>query len=356
MSDHGGTRMSRLLGVGRFAGRISVLAILLIGLGGCAEMQFLSEASKQVNGTVTRPPSDPNMPDLGSRYKIGNPYQVGGIWYYPKEDFTYTEEGIASWYGPGFDGKPTANGATFYENRVSAAHRTLPIPSMVRVTNLENGRSIKVIVNDRGPFAHSRIIDMSRRAAQLLGFERKGTTLVRVEMLEQESRQLVAMLNGGGAVANNTMTPIVSSGPESPTPAAAPTAQVSGEDLAPPPGVAVSEPSQVASAPQAPADPGERPAIVEQSLDSGTVEQMPVEPNPHVFIQAGAFGQYDNANRARSMLGYLGPVIVEEITRSETPLFRVRIGPLADDDRLESLLVAVIQAGYTDAAIVVPKK
>ncbi|MDF1748771.1 MAG: septal ring lytic transglycosylase RlpA family protein [Alphaproteobacteria bacterium] len=357
MPDHGADDVgTRAWGKGRIAGRAAILAILLMGLTGCAEMQFLSEASKEVNGTRSLPPNDPNTPDIGGRYKIGNPYQVAGIWYYPKEDFSYAEEGIASWYGPGFDGKRTANGAVFYENKVSAAHRTLPIPSMVRVTNLENGRSIKVIVNDRGPFAHSRIIDLSRRAAQLLGYERKGTTLVRVEMLEQESRQLMAMVNGDGAIASNVPVPKVSTAPEPPMPAASPTAVVSGEDLAPPPGVAASQSTQVASASGALPEPEERPAIVEKSLDSGTVEQMPVEPNPHVFIQAGAFGQYDNANRARSMLGYLGPVIVEEITRSETPLFRVRIGPLADDDRLESLLVAVIQAGYTDAAIVVPKK
>jgi rare lipoprotein A len=177
-----------------------------------------------------------------------------------------------------------------------------------------------------------------------------------VEILEQESRQLVAMINGGGAVANRTSVTPVATGPESPVPAAAPTSVVSGEDLAPPPGVSASKPEQVASNTVAAPEPEDRPEIADKSLDSGTVEQMPVEPNPTVFIQAGAFGQYDNANRARSMLGYLGPVIVEEITRSETPLFRVRIGPLVDDDKLESLLVAVIEAGYTDAAIVVPKK
>ncbi len=320
-----------------------------IGLSGCAEIQFLSEASKGVGGTVATPPGDPNIPDLGPQYKVGNAYQVGGIWYYPKAEFDYVEEGIASWYGPGFQGKQTANGAIFDENKVSAAHRTLPLPSMVRVTNLENGRSIKVVVNDRGPFAHSRIIDLSRRAAQLLGFEVKGTALVRVEALEAESRRLAASVSGGPQYASAAPTA------EPPPPAAAPTSIVSGEDLEPLPGTESSSPPPQDSLPVQQAQvPVEREAMMEEDLDS-SVTVMPVVANPMVFIQAGAFGQYTNANRARSQLSYLGPIIVEEITRSETPLFRVRLGPLADDEQLESLLVAVIQAGYSDATIVVAK-
>src|SRR5262245_12419431 len=100
-------------------------------------------------------------------YKVGKPYQIAGSWYYPAVDYDYTETGIASWYGPDFHGKDTANGEAYDMNALTAAHRTLPMPSMVRVTNLENGRQIVLRVNDRGPFARSRIIDVSRRASQL---------------------------------------------------------------------------------------------------------------------------------------------------------------------------------------------
>ncbi|MBK8212088.1 MAG: septal ring lytic transglycosylase RlpA family protein [Rhodospirillales bacterium] len=131
-------------------------------------------------------------------YKVGKPYQIKGVWYYPQVDYGYIEEGIASWYGPGFHGKATANGESYDMNDLTAAHRTLPMPSIVRVTNLENGRSLKLKVNDRGPFARERIIDVSRRASQLLGFHMQGTTPVRVEIVEDESRQLAAAL--GGAV------------------------------------------------------------------------------------------------------------------------------------------------------------
>lgn len=323
--------------------RIALLLILLLP-GACAELSFLSQASKSVGNAVVPPTADPELPELGASYKIGSPYQIKNIWYYPKEDFSYVEEGIASWYGPGFHGKHTANGAIFDENRVSAAHRTLPLPSMVRVTNLENGRSLKVIVNDRGPFAHSRIIDVSRRAAQLLGFEVKGTALVRVEVLEAESRKLSAAVSGGPAFVQVTK-------PEPPPPQTAPTAAVAGEDLSAPPGTASSSVQQ-ADLPREEA-PIERPEA-ETSIDTD-LEVVPVTPDPSVFIQAGAFGQFHNADRARASLSYLGPIIVEEITRSSTPLFRVRLGPLKDDERLESLLVAVIEAGYTDAQIVVSK-
>ena len=103
-------------------------------------------------------------------YKVGNPYQIGNIWYYPREQPDYDETGIASWYGPTFYGKHTANGEMYDGNALTAAHRTLPMPVNVRVTNLDNGKSMVVRVNDRGPYAKGRIIDLSRHAAELLGF------------------------------------------------------------------------------------------------------------------------------------------------------------------------------------------
>src|SRR5690242_12256883 len=119
----------------------------------------------------------------GGIYKVGQPYQIDGTWYYPAEDFNYDETGIASWYGEAFHAKVTANGEVFDLNALTAAHKTLPMPCIVQVTNLENGRSIELRVNDRGPFVRGRIIDVSRRAAQLLGFEGQGTTKVRVQVL-----------------------------------------------------------------------------------------------------------------------------------------------------------------------------
>lgn len=117
----------------------------------------------------------------GGGYRIGKPYWIGGRMYVPAEDENYRAEGLASWYGPDFHGKRTANKEIFDMHSVSAAHPTLPMPSYVRVTNLGNGRSIIVRVNDRGPYHANRIIDVSVKTADMLGFSGNGVARVRVE-------------------------------------------------------------------------------------------------------------------------------------------------------------------------------
>jgi len=117
----------------------------------------------------------------GGRYQVGKPYKVAGKWYHPKQQPNYDKTGIASWYGPNFHGRLTANGEIYDQNMLSAAHPTLPLPSYVRVTNLANGRSALVRVNDRGPFAHGRLIDLSSKTADVLQFKQQGTAKVRVQ-------------------------------------------------------------------------------------------------------------------------------------------------------------------------------
>jgi len=119
----------------------------------------------------------------GGQSRIGKPYRVKGKWYYPKQEPDYSKVGLASWYGSAFHGRLTANGETFDMNNLTAAHPTLPLPSYARVTNLKNGASLVVRVNDRGPFARNRIIDLSRRAAQLLGYQSNGLADVKVEYI-----------------------------------------------------------------------------------------------------------------------------------------------------------------------------
>ena len=120
-------------------------------------------------------------PFSGGEYKVGKPYQIEGKTFYPKESFDYLESGVASWYGPNFHGKKTANGEIFNMNLLTAAHKTLQLPSLVKVTNLENNRSLILRVNDRGPFVKNRIIDVSKKAASILGFQKNGTANVIVE-------------------------------------------------------------------------------------------------------------------------------------------------------------------------------
>jgi rare lipoprotein A len=143
------------------------------------------------------------VPKGGGTYRVGKPYTVGGKVYVPEEDVNYRAEGLASWYGDDFHGRLTANGEVFDMASLTAAHPTLPIPSYARVTNLTNGKSLIVRVNDRGPYHGNRLIDVSNKAAELLDFKGVGIAKVRVEYVARaplegsDDRQLVATLRTG---------------------------------------------------------------------------------------------------------------------------------------------------------------
>lgn len=181
------------------------------------------------------------VPKGGGRYQVGKPYQIAGKWYYPKEEPGYDRTGVASWYGDGFHGRLTANGEVYDTDAYSAAHPTLPLPSYARVTNLQNGRSVMVRVNDRGPYHQNRIMDLSDRVADTLGFRDRGLAKVRVQYVGRaridgrDDRMLAASYRAGPGdeqiaadrvmVARNADTPGSLSLPASPVAvAAAPTA------------------------------------------------------------------------------------------------------------------------------------
>lgn len=151
---------------------------------------------------AARPAASLKLANVQPHYKVGAPYMINGVTYHPREDLSYRRIGIASYYGGerqgvDFHGRPTANGEIYDMYGLTAAHPTLPMPSVVNVTNLENGRTLKLRVNDRGPFHDGRLIDVSRKAARELGFEEKGVARVRVEVLPDETRALKeAMLRG----------------------------------------------------------------------------------------------------------------------------------------------------------------
>ena len=140
-----------------------------------------------------------NVPKGGGHYKIGKPYQIANKWYRPRENTRYDRVGTASWYGDLFHGRKTANGEVFDMDALTAAHPTLPLPTLVEVTNLANKKSIIVRVNDRGPYRHNRLIDLSRKAATILGFKSKGTAKVRVKYIGR------APLNGDDRFENRVL-------------------------------------------------------------------------------------------------------------------------------------------------------
>lgn len=310
----------------REKGRLLLLAVVAAALGasGCAETELavytVKKLSRPAPKKIAVPSAESAVPPLQRpAYKVGEPYQIDGVWYTPKEDATYDATGIASWYGVPFDGRLTANGETYDMNSLTAAHKTLPMPTTVRVTNLENGRSLVLRVNDRGPFVNGRIIDVSRRAGQLLGFSRQGTAKVRVTAVQSAAKRFVS---------NKPIT----TDEERYAVAAAPQAAVASERLPPPEGDHT-----------APAPPSSRPASV--TLTPVTDSRM--------YVQAGAFSRQDNADRLSAGLSSLGPTQVMTATVKGRRFFRVRIGPLATLEEADATLAKLIDGGYRDARIVV---
>src|SRR5438105_7100068 len=153
-------------------------------IAGCASSDKLSSRIDPKYGVSSSPRlvdfGDP-VPKGGGTYRVGKPYSVAGRMYVPEEDMHYRAEGMASWYGDDFHGRQTANGEIFDMTALTAAHPTLPMPSYVRVTNIRNGKSVILRVNDRGPYHNNRLIDVSTRGAKLLEFDGYGVARVRVE-------------------------------------------------------------------------------------------------------------------------------------------------------------------------------
>lgn len=238
----------------------------------------------------------------GGSYKVGKPYKIMGTWYYPKEDYSYSEVGMASWYGEDFHAKKTANGEKYDMNTLTAAHRTLPLPSVVKVTNLENGRSLVLRVNDRGPYAKNRIIDISKRGAQLLGFQTQGTAKVRVEILAKESQELKAALLG------NKYTPTITASSIS-TPI---------------------KPMQIV---------GYQPEIKSYAKGSW-------------FVQAGAFSKQAAAQNISAQLEQFGEANIYYVNVGGQKFYRVRLGPYKNVAEAEAAAVKVRNFGVYNAKIV----
>lgn len=198
---------TRLLTAGRLVALSVLLAPVIAACGPNGQLPHSGvkrgafTAKEYGVGVSPRVTTNPNPPRGGGRYQVGKPYTVRGKVYTPAEQPDYAATGNASWYGWDFHGRRTANGEIFSANAITAAHPTLPLPSYVRVTNLDNGRSLMVRVNDRGPYVSGRIIDLSHKAADLLDYRGKGSTAVQVTYVGpaplegDDTRMLMASLN-----------------------------------------------------------------------------------------------------------------------------------------------------------------
>jgi rare lipoprotein A len=300
----------------------AVVCLAIVGCGG-------TEVARQTLET-----GEVAQPAIGD-YKVGQPYEVNGRWYHPKADYDYKETGIASWYGPKFHGRTTANGETFNQNALTAAHPTLPMPSMVKVTNLENGRQLEVRINDRGPYARGRIIDVSARAAAMLGFKDDGTAKVRVQVIEPESRKLAAVAKGADG--------------KKAVPRPAPTGTVAKARI----GGGTRDDAAVSVTTSTDADSEVSRATGGVPRPSPEVTYIRVDSDAQIFIQAGSFVKYPNARRLSAKLAKIGPTRIEPAAVNDRTFYRVRMGPMANVNAADNLLANLAERGHPEAEVVV---
>lgn len=257
----------------------------------------LRRAGAPATQTAPAESSTSAAPTWLEQERVGPPYQANGRWYVPTPEPGYSEIGQASWYGPQFHGQPAANGEIFDQEALTAAHPTLPLNSLVQVTNLENGREAIVRVTDRGPFVGQRLIDLSHGAAVALGCERAGGARVHVRYLGPAPRRVQA--EGGHAAVESS---------------------------------AVAQPILAAPLSLSPA-PAETP------IGAG------------YMIQVGAFSDYQNAERARQMAETAGQVAVDTRQSGAGQLHRVRVGPFATREEAAAAQQTLADLGFASATI-----
>jgi rare lipoprotein A len=281
------------------------------------------------------------------RYVVGAPYQIGGQWRYPQEDFTLNETGIAT---VASRGGATTNGESFDAMNLAAAHRTLQLPAIARITNLENGRQVVVRINDRGPPDPARLIAVTRRVAELLGAANPQAFRVRVQVLEDESRRLASEAQGRPVAAPFS----VARAPEpAPVPQAAPRGGVQAESLAPPGGAAsgrqrVAAAAATPVAQQAAAAPvGTIPLRLAEQ-----VSQTSARPG-RLAIQCGAFGSVETGEMMRARLAGLGARIQADYDAPRDRSVVVRLGPYPQLPQAEGALRRALGTGCPDGRIIV---
>ncbi len=335
--------------------------------------------------------------------KLGQSYKVMGEWYVPRFQPDYNETGLASWYGPGFHGGKTANGEKFDKHSMTAAHKTLPLPSIVKVTMVDTGKTVYVRINDRGPFSKGRIIDLSYAAAKEIGLMQKGVAKVRVEYQLAESQRYADLLaqgrepedidiagevlpyaNNSVQVAESEIKEKVARAPTDPkwweevnpvgtaraaapaplkplysdTPAnAAPTQNVAMRDLPP---ATLPEPT---AAPLSVSAPIAEPSVFQVMQQGGTsppsAPQARVADPPPVtapvnamYVQVGTFSVKENAMALTKRVMDIGPAKMNVLARGDATLYRVQLGPYDNPEMAEDVLQRVRLMGLSDARAV----
>jgi len=333
----------------KYAVRFVILSSAILTISGCSGSRDFGQFPEGTPppGGISKPAGAAAVSDYPQ--KIGDPYQVGGVTYTPEDVQSYDEVGYASWYGEELSGNTTANGEAFNPQGISAAHRTLPLPSYVEVTALDTGRTILVRVNDRGPFSNDRLIDLSLGAARQLGIDRNGVSGVRVRKVNPNEQER-AVLRMGAPATERIATPdsLLTILRKNLGKLPRPTASVR---QAPAPGYPSA--ATASTNPPVPAkasgtrdgrfivEGGGRPVAVEDSVGNNYVGGLPGS----YVVQVAAFS--DKA-RADTLARKIGAKVMPDGTRS---IWRVRYGPFASEQEAQAGLAQAQQRGYSGARI-----
>lgn len=287
---------------------LPVVIALGLALSACSSSKETPPpASAKSRSTVTLKPSPLIGQNARPRYKVGRPYVIAGKRYAPEERFDLAEKGRASWYGPGFHGRKTANGERYDQRAMTAAHRTLQLPAIIRVTNIGNGRRVVLRVNDRGPYHGGRILDVSEAGAEALDFKHLGTALVRVEVLEGPSRRVAGLAGRKASVAELEA--------------------VRAEAAAADANIAVAS--------------------------AGTIDLNRGAPPKSIYVQAAAFSSIANAQAFQAKADRIGATVIEPTFANGQRLYRVKLGPYRTVKDAERAIPYLADIGAPSAHVTV---
>ena len=266
---------------------------------------------------------DNNKKNPNPVYKVGNKYKVKGKFYYPKKDMFYNKTGIASWYGPKFHGKLTANGEIYNQNALTAAHKTLPLPSSVKVTNLKNNKSLILRINDRGPFVNNRIIDLSSKAADLLDLKQNGTGLVRVTILQEQTIALEKLAKKG-------FFPEIKDLPKADTP----NVKIPIKTIVKVEGISKDYKKKVYN------------KKIHYDLKN-------LKGRYKIFIKLGVFTNLNSAELMKKKLSYVTKVNIYKKIKNKKTFFHVKSGPYIKVNAVDKILSLLSRKGMQGAKIII---
>ena len=294
--------------------KICLVKVGMVALSACSLMETWEEEQDVVVQEVIE-----NNPIAGAMYKVERPYSINNVWYVPAENYEYSQTGLGSWYVPKDSNGITANGEQYIPSAVSARHKTLPLPSIVRITNLQNGKSVVARVNDRGPMVNNRLIDVSQKGAELLELPASEAVEVKVEVLPAESKAVKAELVEAGRVWTETATQgELDSVPEMPVPQKEVVATASTQEIVYQPKPQVSKP--IASA-------------------------------KGVYVRLGAFGNAGNVAKAERAANTVAGAVKDSTVRNGQTLTIVKAGPFATKSEANEAIAKLRRMGYRDAFI-----